>query len=160
MDTVVKRPRIHLRYPCYICGDSYAKGPATINHIVGVHRHKLPSRRPGYKRPINPLYVYKIEGDEKYDETHHGCCSCWFHSKNYEELQEHVEREHGPNKDNFVEKEKSNYFHDTTNRSTRRISFEDDDDIDGIPPYDQAVAKTIAQQIVDLGSMLSKILKM
>lgn len=159
MNTTPNKPVIYLRYPCYICGESYSKGPSTINHIISAHKHSLPSRRPGYKRPYSSAYIYENDIKMEYDQVHHACCSCWFHSDNYEELQEHVEREHGPNRDTYTMLEKSDLADGLSSgikKTSKKIHFEDDIDT----PYDKTVATTIAQQIVDLGAMLTKILKM
>lgn len=162
MDYFSSRQIVSLRYPCYICGVSYSTGPATIKHISNVHGQSLPRRRPGMKRPYNASYSYQTDKKMGFDLSHHGCCSCWFHSGDYKELQEHVKKEHTTEKGNFIDEESSEEEEEENTQDSRTVQFEDIHDNTTMKdePYDKTVATTIAQQIVDLGAMLTKILKM
>lgn len=166
MDIFTNRQTVFIRYPCYICGESYSTGPYTINHIISAHNKALPRRRPGIKRPYNRDYTYQHDMNMEYDLYHHGCCSCWFHCGSYEELQEHVEREHAPNKEDYKEKTSGDVLKRSEkvgiSHKSKMVGFEDDISMEQekYEPYDKTVATTIAQQIVDLGAMLTKILKM
>ncbi|KAI7873403.1 uncharacterized protein EV154DRAFT_570109 [Mucor mucedo] len=157
------RQVVFLRYPCYICGASYSTGPATLNHISTAHGQSLPRRRPGIKRPFNMNYSYQPDRKMGFDLSHHGCSSCWFHSGDYGELQEHVKKEHTTDKGNFIEVESGDEEEEEEIQEIHKaktVRFEDSNKSMKDEPYDMTVATTIARQIVDLGAMLTKILKM
>lgn len=90
---------VRVFYPCYICYSPYAECPLALDHISAIHGQNLPKGHTVRIRPKNEKYNYAGVNETNW-EIHYGCYSCWFHTKRFKKLQEHVKNEHVPNEKN------------------------------------------------------------
>lgn len=150
--------RIHITYPCYLCKKLYDKGPTTVNHIRNVHNRVLPKRPRGIKRPKSDDYTYAYSINEERDTLHYGCSSCWFHTDDIKELQEHVKHEHDPDNNELSQSSQSESEKEVRfdiNETCSLQSKEKDSDT----VYDTNSGKDIVQNILELAELLTKLLK-
>jgi hypothetical protein len=82
-----------------------------------------------------------------WDEQHHGCTSCWIHSANYEELQQHVEREHAPQT-----------AADKGKQPAKHVHF--DVGTNGHAELEDTGRYAVAREILDLSAAFKTLLKM
>lgn len=155
-----KRTVVHVRYPCYVCGDrdGYKAAASLLSHLEAKHNQRLPNRSAGINRPSSKQYRYENDINSKWDELHYGCPSCWFHSENFDEFQAHFEDENCEGKPKQKQTTKNSeekrlvHFKDQSNQN------ESEEEEPQKPDLNKA--GDIAQQIVDLGNLLKKMLKM
>lgn len=144
--TKVRKSRVYLEYPCYICGNILSGAKSAINHANRIHGFDIPTRMIGRKRPQDDNYEFTRDRNAEVDEMHYSCSSCWFHcpeddggGEGIRVLNEHVRAEHDPIKVDITKDGE-----DTTQIGSRRNSrtgsvdnrsqqsdYDDEDEEDG-----------------------------